>query len=1416
MDIDDLPLTEQIKTYFHDWGYGELWPPQKKAIEEGVLEGHNTVLAIPTASGKTLIALLAMVKSIVEGRGKALYLCPLRALAQEKFQEFKTLEEKGIRVAISTGDFDRIDHRLGNYDLIICTNEKADSLLRHQPSWLHSISVVVSDEVHLINDKNRGPTLEVALAKLREINPNAQILALSATVKNAEEIADWLGAKLVVSNWRPVELVEGVYHRGEFEDKTGNIKKLDSMNSEPVINITQNTLQNEKGQVLIFVGSRRAAQSQALQIGTAIYPKLSQPLKRTLESLSNKILQSGEVTRLSKLLAQVVSKGAAFHHAGLSQIHRKIVEDSFRSNLVKVICSTPTLCLSGDSYIWNDMEELKISESISNASCIALKGEELVKIKIQEILKNHNFSKLLEIKSQLGFSIKVTPKHRMIIKRDRKKLLLPAEEIKKGDRIATIGKISLNDFSTPLVNDFILDNKNPSQNFRFDPDICYFLGLMLGDGYSGAEISDNEIRYKGEPQIVNTDEEILETAKRFGKRFQIDPREKRNSYGTPFIVFSKTKWFREFLVRSGVDLGEEKHIAKPLMSMNEENEKSLLRGLFDSDGFINRGRNIGFSNTSETLVKQIQKQLLRFNIVSGIRKRKGSVMDITGKEYNTKPHYELLIQNKECILRFHNLVGFGIQRKKTYLDELVSHIQKNILYFSCPSCNYKIYRGLFSGRTNRQKEWGHQKVEIINLLALEGELSSNAIRKRIGFIPRLKEKRLNHHYELIQKRKQWYPSIDWLWRLNDIGQWIYENILSKEKEFSTFFKLEKCPLCNNILERVLKKGWRCTDLDGALYWDFVKDIQKVPAEESVYDVVLPNNPTNDHMFVSNGFIVHNSAGVNLPAKTAIIRDYKRYEGGIGSYPIPVLEYKQMCFPKGTIIETLDGKKNIENIQIGEKIVTYNPKKKKFSIPSVLKLFTRESIDLIAITIEGGKKIVSTFDHPFYSKKGWVEGDIIKKGDYLALLPQSVGDLSRRDTSSKKSRRKKTDQEYSISSLSFRKVIDNQRISKKKTVYNLEVEEPNTFFANGFLVHNCGRAGRPKYDKTGTSVLIAKTNEEKEFLLKRYVRGKPEKIWSKLASEPALRTHVLAAIATKHALTQKGLRQFISKTFYAFQYDQDDISYILDNVMEFLIHEGLIVPHGQDLSATEFGKKVSDLYLDPLGAVSLREAILKSEDKIGDILPVGIFQAISHTPDMQQLYLRRKESEGLHVFVTDNEDEFLLEVPDQWEDPADYEFFLSEIKTSKLCLDWIEEFTEDNIHERYNIGSGDIHRIISTADWLLYSMGELSKLFKTKKIQKTIQQLRLRIIHGCKKELLPLVEIKGIGRVRGRILFNRGIKTPSELVQADPKTLVKLPTFGPDLVKTLLTELGQHLDPEEWVRLKKSKPDEGTQSTLDKY
>ncbi len=195
----------------------KLRPAQAKSIKKGLLQGRNLLVCTPTASGKTLIAELAALKSIIEGKGKAVYIVPLKALASEKYKDFKRRYSKIARIALSIGDIDSSDHYLADYDLIIVTAEKLDSLIRHHAPWLSSIATVVIDEIHLLNDVERGPTLEILITILKQLLKNVQIIALSATIGNAEELAEWLQADLVVDGWRPVKLHKGIYYDGKVE-----------------------------------------------------------------------------------------------------------------------------------------------------------------------------------------------------------------------------------------------------------------------------------------------------------------------------------------------------------------------------------------------------------------------------------------------------------------------------------------------------------------------------------------------------------------------------------------------------------------------------------------------------------------------------------------------------------------------------------------------------------------------------------------------------------------------------------------------------------------------------------------------------------------------------------------------------------------------------------------------------------------------------------------------------------------------------------------------------------------------------------------------------------------------------------------------------------------------------------------------
>jgi helicase len=715
-----------VKAFFAKRGYKTLFPPQMAAIKAGVLDGNNVVLAIPTASGKTLIAELAMLKLITERQGKVLYLTPLRALASEKYDEFSTYSELGVKVGITTGDYDTTDERFGKYDLLICTNERADSLLRHRSKWMSEIGIVVADEVHLINDAGRGPTLEVVLARLRQIAPNLQILALSATVDNAEEIAVWLKGVAVESDWRPVTLREGVFLEGKVEFADGETTSFGPASAFPIGDVTRQILR-EQGQLLVFLNTRRSTVRTAQRLSPVVAPRLAKNEHRELDLLADRLLQVGEVTQVTNTLARVIRTGVAFHHAGLRHTERKLIEDAFRNNILKVICASPTL----------------------------------------------------------------------------------------------------------------------------------------------------------------------------------------------------------------------------------------------------------------------------------------------------------------------------------------------------------------------------------------------------------------------------------------------------------------------------------------------------------------------------------ASGVNLPARVVVIRDYRRFDRVEGYQPIPVLEYKQMA----------------------------------------------------------------------------------------------------------------------------------------------------------------GRAGRPKYDTMGTALLVARSQDEHDFLLDFYVQGRPETIISKLANESALRSHVLSTIAMNYAASKTGIMDFIRQTFFGHQRDPEEVEYMIDLIVKFLLDEDLLTKRKERLLATPFGRRVSQLYIDPKSAVIMREGLQKADQIQERVTDFSYLHLVSHTPDMVNLYLRRRDDERLNDFVAEHIDEFLLPVPDPRYDRARYEFFLAEVKTALLAKGWVEEISEDQLITQFGVGSGDLLRLVDTQAWLLYSCRELATIFKHKPLLPDLDELELRIRYGIKRELAELVQLKGIGRVRARFLFRHGFVNRQRIRDAPLSQLASIPTIGSQIAQSIKTQCGGTIDPAEEQSLK---------------
>ncbi|MHA1852769.1 MAG: helicase-related protein, partial [Candidatus Heimdallarchaeaceae archaeon] len=332
----------------------------------------------------------------------------------------------------------------------------------------------------------------------------------------------------------------------------------------------------------------------------------------------------------------------------------------------------------------------------------------------------------------------------------------------------------------------------------------------------------------------------------------------------------------------------------------------------------------------------------------------------------------------------------------------------------------------------------------------------------------------------------------------------------------------------------------------------------------------------------------------------------------------------------------------------------------------------------------------------------------------------------------------------------------------------------------------GRAGRPQYDTRGDAIVIAKTDYEAEELFDRYILADTEDIESRIATEPALRRIVLGQIATGNTQNLEELLDFLSDTFYGYHSDPVNLMAIINEVINYLREQGLITQDPDYLIPTNFGKRVSELYIDPMSAVIIRDGLIEAQSKAKKLLTdLSILHLVCSTPDVRFVTVRKNDFEEFFKIINNRQDEFLLPLPAT---PFELELFMSQLKTALVVLEWTNETPEDLIIERYNVGSGDIHMIVSNAEWILYSTSELAKLLGYTEIANKARILQQRVIHGIREDLLELVQLPGIGRVRARNLFDYGIKSPKDIIDTSPEELCKIPGIGTEIVRNIYTHL----------------------------
>ena len=326
----------------------------------------------------------------------------------------------------------------------------------------------------------------------------------------------------------------------------------------------------------------------------------------------------------------------------------------------------------------------------------------------------------------------------------------------------------------------------------------------------------------------------------------------------------------------------------------------------------------------------------------------------------------------------------------------------------------------------------------------------------------------------------------------------------------------------------------------------------------------------------------------------------------------------------------------------------------------------------------------------------------------------------------------------------------------------------------------GRAGRPSYDSEGQAIILASSEGHADELEERFIKGDSEEIYSKLAVEPVLRTYLLSLIAARITTSRQEILAFFGKTFWAHQFkDMSRLEKIIDKMLMLLEQWSFINSPGDSdfvsagdlgngrINATRLGNRVAELYIDPLTARNLINGVKLSESR--GLSSFTLLQLTASSSELRPLLkARMKEHDYLQEILMKHEGNLLTDEPPPFAE--EYDNFLSSIKTAAFFNDWIEENTEDFLLEKYNARPGEIKAKLDSADWILYSLAELAKILQMKEQLKELLKLRSRIKYGAKEDLLPLLQLKNVGRARGRKLANNRIRTLADVKNTDAATL----------------------------------------------
>lgn len=360
----------------------------------------------------------------------------------------------------------------------------------------------------------------------------------------------------------------------------------------------------------------------------------------------------------------------------------------------------------------------------------------------------------------------------------------------------------------------------------------------------------------------------------------------------------------------------------------------------------------------------------------------------------------------------------------------------------------------------------------------------------------------------------------------------------------------------------------------------------------------------------------------------------------------------------------------------------------------------------------------------------------------------------------------------------------------------------------------GRAGRPGKEEYGEAIAVAQSEGERDAIYERYICGVPEEIQSKLAVEPVLRTYILSLIASEFVASRPQLLAFFDRTFYAQQFrDLAGLHRIMTKMLRLLAEWEFIVADDdgqfksagelgrEKLAATTVGRRVSELYLDPFDAQYLIECLRRGSAASQARSDFSYLVLICRTLEMRP-YLHVKMAEFEDIAAAGARYQDVIFEPEPGEFSEEYERYLDGLKTALCLRDWIEEHDEDYLLATYGIRPGELNAKLEVADWLVFSSQELCRLLHLNAHRNELAKLRLRLKHGAKEELLPLLQLRNIGRVRSRALFARGVRTIADVKAADLAALAR--SLGSKAIALdIKDQVGQKMAPED-VEVKPNK------------